>query len=489
MLRCYQKALRELEESRDRQKAASEVEQLNLLHGEQVKNGEHSVRDGEKVEGKRDKMQKRSHKQEDYSTAKSTSRKHHKPKRKREKEQPEKRKKKELETVHDSTTIIEAAALEWDEQLKYNQYGINRKTRKSKKRHGDEATYTIGDKRCETQAKKQKNDLEIVSDTGKRKKKLKRVHTPEFPEGTYENHKKLSDDLEIVSDSERRKKKKKLKGEHPSGFPEGTDKKRKKHSDLEIVSDTERKRKKLERDHPSEFSEGTIKKHKKHSDLEIVSDKERRKKKKKVKRDHPSEFSEGTVKNHKKHSDVEIVSEREKKKKKKKLKRDCLSEFSEGTVNKHRKDEKNNGENCTTSDQITDINKQASVEQCIPERSKHDVSSQGESSQSNTHHSTDSPGKVSLRPNHKKGKRHKSKDNLIGNRTLSESVVNGNNHRTGVTENVTVKPNIDKAKLAEAIKNSEIIQENYYLSKAQRIEFSEQGKHPFSLISFVSLQL
>ena len=315
------------------------------------------------------------------------------------------------------------------------------------------------------------------------------MHTPEFPEGTDENHKKLSDDLEIVSDSERRKKKKKLKGEHPSGFPEGTDKKRKKHSDLEIVSDTERKRKKLERDHPSEFSEGTIKKHKKHSDLEIVSDKERRKKKKKVKRDHPSEFSECTVKNHKKHSDVEIVSEREKKKKKKKLKRDCLSEFSEGTVNKHRKDEKNNGENCTTSDQITDINKQASVEQCIPERSKHDVSSQGESSQSNTHHSTDSPGKVSLRPNHKKGKRHKSKDNLIGNRTLSESVVNGNNHRTGVTENVTVKPNIDKAKLAEAIKNSEIIQENYYLSKAQRIEFSEQGKHPFSLISFVSLQL
>ena len=489
MLRCYQKALRELEESRDRQKAASEVEQLNLLHGEQVKNGEHSVRDGEKVEGKRDKMQKRSHKQEDFSTAKSTSRKHHKPKKKREKEQPEKRKKKELETVHDSTTIIEAAAPEWDEQLKYNKNGINRKARKSKKRHGDEATYTNGDKRCETQAKKQKSDLEIASDTGKRKKKLKRVHTPEFPEGTDENHKKLSDDLEIVSDSERRKKKKKLKGEHPSGFPEGTDKKRKKHSDLEIVSDTERKRKKLERDHPSEFSEGTIKKHKKHSDLEIVSDKERRKKKKKVKRDHPSEFSEGTVKNHKKHSDVEIVSEREKKKKKKKLKRDCLSEFSEGTVNKHRKDEKNNGENCTTSDQITDINKQASVEQCIPERSKHDVSSQGESSQSNTHHSTDSPGKVSLRPNHKKGKRHKSKDNLIGNRTLSESVVNGNNHRTGVTENVTVKPNIDKAKLAEAIKNSEIIQENYYLSKAQRIEFSEQGKHPFSLISFVSLQL
>ena len=166
-----------------------------------------------------------------------------------------------------------------------------------------------------------------------------------------------------------------------------------------------------------------------------------------------------------------------------------MSEFSEGTVNKHRKDEKNNGENCTTSDQITDINKQASVEQCIPERSKHDVSSQGESSQSNTHHSTDSPGKVSLRPNHKKKKRDKSKDNLIGNRTLSESVVNGNNHRTGVTENVTVKPNFDKAKLAEAIKNSEIIQENYYLSKAQRIEFSEQGKHPFSLISFVSLQL
>ena len=166
-----------------------------------------------------------------------------------------------------------------------------------------------------------------------------------------------------------------------------------------------------------------------------------------------------------------------------------MSEFSEGTVNKHRKDEKNNGENCTTSDQITDINKQASVEQCIPERSKHDVSSQGESSQSNTHHSTDSPGKVSLRPNHKKGKRHKSKDNLIGNKTLSESVVNGNNHRTGVMENVTVKPNIDEAKLAEAIKNSEIIQENYYLSKAQRIEFSEQGKHPFSLISFVSLQL
>ena len=451
MLRCYQKALRELEESRDRQKAASEVERLNLLHGEQVENGEHSVRDGEKVEGKRDKMQKRSHKQEEFSTAKSTSRKHHKPKKKKEKEQPEKRKKKELETVHDSTTIIEAAALEWDEQLKYNQYGINMKTRKSKKRHGDEATYTNGDERCETQAKKQKNDLEIVSDTGKRKKKLK--------------------------------------GEHPSGFPEGTDKKCKKHSDLEIVSDTERKRKKLERDHPSEFSEGTIKKHKKHSDLEIVSGKERRKKEKKVKRDRPSEFSEGTVKNHKKHSDVEIVSEREKKKKKKKVKRDRLSEFSEGTVNKHRKDEKNNGENCTTSDQITDINKQASVEQCIPERSKHDVSSQGESSQSNTHHSTDSPGKVSLRPNHKKKTRDKSKDNLIGNRTLSESVVNGNNHRTGVTENVTVKPNFDKAKLAEAIKNSEIIQENYYLSKAQRIEFSEQGKHPFSLISFVSLQL
>ena len=121
------------------------------------------------------------------------------------------------------------------------------------------------------------------------------------------------------------------------------------------------------------------------------------------------------------------------------------------------------------------------MEQCIPERSKHDVSTQGESSQSNTHHSTDSPGKVSLRPNHKKRTRDKSKDDLIGNRSLSESVVNGNNHRTGVTENVTVKPNIDKAKLAEAIKNSEIIQENYYLSKAQRIEFSEQGKHPFSL--------
>lgn len=307
MLRYYQKALKGLQTSRGGHEAAGKVEQLNLLHSEQVQNGEHSVSDG-------------------------GSRKHPKHKRKGEKERREMRKTEELETVHHLTTFIEAATLEYSEQLKYNQNEINGKAKKRHLSVGDEVANTNGDNSCETQAQKRRS--------GKR----------------------------------RRKKKKKLRRGHTSGFSEGTVKKRKKHSDSEIVSDTEK-----------------------------------RKKKKKLKIYHQSEFSEGT-----------------------------------------------------------NTNKRKS------ESSKQDVSSEGVSSHSNAL-STDSPGEVSQQPNHKKRKRDKRKEDMSENRTVHESVVNGQDHETRVIERMAVELNIDKAKVVEAIKDSDEIQKTLNISKKRRTKLREEG--------------